>query len=138
MNSNLCIDFEATVTSVLMTSKHAERSVTWRQKIAILYRSLTDPDVPWYVKFLVGFIVAYIISPIDIIPDFIPVLGLLDEAILVPIGIALAFKLMPEQVINKYREEDGEPFSKVLLIVGSLTVLLFWLAAILCWILIFV
>lgn len=103
--------------------------MTLRQNIYVLYRSITDPDVPWYAKLLVGLIVAYIISPIDFIPDFIPVLGLLDEAILVPIGIGLALKLMPEQVMEKYKEEEGD-FSLRLVIIGSVLVLLVWVIAI--------
>jgi uncharacterized membrane protein YkvA (DUF1232 family) len=90
-----------------------------------LYRSLSDPDVPWYVKFLLGIIVAYIISPIDIIPDFIPVFGLLDEAILVPIGISLALKLMPVDVMEKYQQEEGS-FPRQFVITGIVLVLLFW------------
>ena len=104
--------------------------MTLRQNIHVLYRSITDADVPWYVKLLVGLIVAYIISPIDLIPDFIPVLGLLDEAILVPIGIGLALKLMPEQVMEKYKEGDEGDFSLKLVITGSLLVLLVWVIAI--------
>lgn len=104
--------------------------MTLRQNIYALYRSITDPDVPWYAKLLVGLIVAYIISPIDLIPDFIPVLGLLDEAILVPIGVGLALKLMPEQVMEKYKEEDEGDFSLKLVIIGSALVLLVWVIAI--------
>ena len=100
--------------------------MTLRQNIHVLYRSITDPDVPWYVKLLVGLIVAYIISPIDFIPDFIPVLGLLDEAILVPIGIGMALKLMPEQVMEKYKEGEEGAFSKSLIITGVLLVVLIW------------
>ena len=104
--------------------------MTLCQNIYVLYRSITDPDVPWYAKLLVGLIVAYIISPIDFIPDFMPVLGLLDEAILVPIGIGLALKLMPEQVMEKYKEEDEGDFSLKLVIIGSVVVLLVWVIAI--------
>ncbi len=109
-----------------MSPEAKSTSATLLKDTHTLYRSLTDPDVPWYAKFLVGLIVAYIISPIDIIPDFIPVLGLLDEAILVPIGIGLALKLMPEQVMEKYREEDGGSFSRRFIITGTGLVLLFW------------
>jgi uncharacterized membrane protein YkvA (DUF1232 family) len=91
-----------------------------------LKKSLTDSDVPWYVKLLVGFIIAYIISPVDLIPDFIPVIGLLDEAILVPIGIGLALKLMPAEVMERYQQEDDKKFSKSLAIAGMVLVLLFW------------
>jgi len=69
-----------------------------------LYLAARDPRTPWYARLLVAAIVAYAISPIDLIPDFIPVLGFLDELILLPIGIALAIKLTPDEVLNECRE----------------------------------
>jgi uncharacterized membrane protein YkvA (DUF1232 family) len=99
--------------------------------ISVLYTSLTDPDVPWYVKFLVVLIVAYIISPIDLIPDFIPVLGLLDEAILIPIALALALKLMPDEVMEKYKNSEAVEFSKSMVTIGIVIVLSLWIAVVL-------
>ena len=64
-----------------------------------LYLACKDPRTPWYVKTFAGGIVAYAVSPIDLIPDFIPVLGYLDDLILVPLGIALAVKMIPEPVL---------------------------------------
>jgi len=63
-----------------------------------LYYACRDPRVPWYAKALLAVIVGYVISPIDLIPDFIPVLGSLDELVLVPLGIAAAVKLIPASV----------------------------------------
>ena len=97
-----------------------------KKKLFALYTSLNDPAVPWYVKLLLVLIIAYVVSPIDFIPDFIPVLGLLDEAILVPIGIALALKLMPEDVLEKYKNEKEPAYPKSLLITGILLVVLIW------------
>ena len=57
-----------------------------------------DPRTPWYAKLLAASIAAYALSPIDLIPDFIPVLGYLDDLIIVPLGIALAIRLMPGRV----------------------------------------
>jgi uncharacterized membrane protein YkvA (DUF1232 family) len=57
-----------------------------------------DPRVPWAAKAVLVLVVAYALSPIDLIPDFIPVLGLLDDLILLPLGIALAIRLMPKDV----------------------------------------
>ena len=94
-------------------------------------RGVTDPDVPWYVKVLVFIIVAYIISPLDLIPDFIPVLGLLDEAILVPLAISLAWKLLPAQVLEKYSGEPEKNWPRRLVICGIVLVLLVWLVVIL-------
>ena len=64
-----------------------------------LYLACRDPRTPWYAKVFAGGIVAYALSPIDLIPDFIPVLGYLDDLILVPLGIALAVKMIPDVVL---------------------------------------
>lgn len=66
-----------------------------RESLA-LYYAARDARTPWYAKVLAGAIVAYALSPIDLIPDFIPVIGLLDDIILVPMGIALAVRLTPK------------------------------------------
>jgi uncharacterized membrane protein YkvA (DUF1232 family) len=77
----------------------------WKQRIRelergsrALYLAARDPRVPWYAKVLVVLVVAYAVSPIDLIPDFIPVLGYLDDLLLVPLGIALAVRLIPAEV----------------------------------------
>lgn len=64
-----------------------------------LYLACRDTRTPWYAKLLAGAIVAYALSPIDLIPDFIPVLGYLDDLVIVPLGIALALKVIPAAVL---------------------------------------
>lgn len=68
--------------------------------LALAYR---DPRTPWHAKLWAACVVAYAVSPIDLIPDFIPVFGLLDDLILLPIGIALAIKLVPADVLAECR-----------------------------------
>jgi uncharacterized membrane protein YkvA (DUF1232 family) len=68
-----------------------------------LYLTARHPDVPWYVKALALCVVAYALSPIDLIPDFIPILGYLDDLILVPLGIALVIRLTPREVFASCR-----------------------------------
>jgi uncharacterized membrane protein YkvA (DUF1232 family) len=68
-----------------------------------LYYACRDARVPWYAKALLAVIVGYVISPIDLIPDFIPVLGALDELVLVPLGIAAAVKLIPKPAWEECR-----------------------------------
>lgn len=68
-----------------------------------LYLACRDPRVPWYAKLLVGLIVAYALSPIDLIPDFIPFLGYVDDLLILPAGIALAVKLIPNEVLEEHR-----------------------------------
>ena len=70
-----------------------------------LYLAYRDPRVPWYAKVWAACVVAYAFSPIDLIPDFIPVLGYLDDMILVPLGIALAIKMIPPTVLAECRQK---------------------------------
>ena len=60
---------------------------------------------PWYAKLLAVSVVAYAVSPIDLIPDFIPVLGILDDLVIVPLGAALAIKMVPKEVMAECREK---------------------------------
>ena len=68
-----------------------------------LWIAARDPRVPWAAKAVAGLTAAYALSPIDLIPDFIPVLGLIDDALLVPLGILLAIKLMPPALMAEFR-----------------------------------
>ncbi len=67
-----------------------------------------DPRTPWYARLVAGLTVAYALSPIDLIPDFIPVLGYLDDLILVPLGLWLSLRLVPPQVLAEAREVAGQ------------------------------
>ncbi len=69
-----------------------------------LYLVARDPRTPWFAKFLAAAVVAYALSPVDLIPDFIPVLGYLDDLLLLPLGIWLAVRLVPEEVLDDARE----------------------------------
>jgi uncharacterized membrane protein YkvA (DUF1232 family) len=72
--------------------------------VVALYLAARDPRVPWYAKVVAAVVAAYALSPIDLIPDFIPVLGYLDDLILVPLGIALAIRLIPPALLEEHRE----------------------------------
>ncbi len=69
----------------------------------MLRLAASDPRVPWYAKALAVAVAAYALSPIDLIPDFIPVLGYLDDVILVPLGVYLAFRLIPKPILAELR-----------------------------------
>lgn len=74
-----------------------------KQDVHALYLSARDPRVPWFAK-VVAFVVAgYALSPIDLIPDFVPVLGYLDDIVIVPLGILLAVKLIPPEILAEHR-----------------------------------
>ncbi len=74
-----------------------------RRDVHALYLAARDPRVPWYVKAIAIAVAAYALSPIDLIPDFIPVLGLLDEAILVPLAIKVMVRLIPPEIMAEHR-----------------------------------
>ena len=70
-----------------------------------LWFACCDPRTPWYAKALAAAVVAYGLSPIDLIPDFIPVLGHLDDVILIPLGIALAIRIIPLEILAESRQK---------------------------------
>lgn len=73
-----------------------------------LFLAARHPATPWYAKLLVAGIVAYAFSPIDLIPDFVPVLGYLDDLVLIPLGILLALRLIPPLVLAECRAKAAE------------------------------
>ena len=79
-----------------------------KKYVFVLYFAYKDPRVPWYAKVFTACVVAYAFSPIDLIPDFIPVLGYLDDIIIVPLGIKLALKMIPKAVIKDCEEKAEE------------------------------
>ena len=107
-----------------------------KRQLFILYFAYKDERVPWYVKLFTACIVAYAFSPIDLIPDFIPILGYLDDVIILPLGIMFALKMIPKDVISdcevKANEmmKNGKPKNWI---VGSLIIFI-W-SVIVIWIL---
>ena len=81
--------------------KHQARAL--KQEVFALYYAYQDPRVPRLAKIWIALVVGYALSPIDLIPDFIPVLGLMDDLLLVPLGIALALKMIPPVVMVEAR-----------------------------------
>jgi uncharacterized membrane protein YkvA (DUF1232 family) len=95
----------------------------FRKETYAIYLASIDPRVPWYARMLAGVTVAYAFSPIDLIPDFIPILGYLDDLIIVPLGIWLVIKMIPPQVLAECREQAatqikrGKPTNQVAAVV---------------------
>jgi uncharacterized membrane protein YkvA (DUF1232 family) len=115
------------------------RIETWKQKARelrtetyALYLAVKDPRVPWYAKFSAVCVVAYALSPIDLIPDFIPVLGYVDDLILIPLGIALTIKMIPPDVLAECKATARlkVPQGKFLGWIGAILVLALWVVII--------
>jgi uncharacterized membrane protein YkvA (DUF1232 family) len=81
-----------------------QRARQLKTEVYALYLAYRDPRVPWPARIFAACVVAYAFSPIDLIPDPIPVLGYLDDLILIPLGVALARKMIPAEVLAECRE----------------------------------
>ena len=88
-----------------------------------------DPRVPWYVKLLAAAVAAYALSPIDLIPDFVPVLGYLDDVVIVPAGILLAVRLMPAGLMDEFRAEAASREGRPTSVTGAAFIVALWISA---------
>jgi uncharacterized membrane protein YkvA (DUF1232 family) len=113
-----------------MIENWKERVKSLKGETYTLYLAYKHPLTPWYAKAFAGLVIAYAFSPIDLIPDFIPVLGYLDDMILIPFGIALALKMIPEDVMTESRTQaqndlaEGKPVNRI----AGVVIVLIWIA----------
>ncbi len=96
-----------------------------KTEIYTLYLAFTDPRVPWYARVLLFLLIAYMVSPVDIVPDVIPVLGVLDDIIILSLGIYLVTKMIPAGVIEEYRNQARTEIGGLKFRVVGLTLVLF-------------
>lgn len=93
-----------------------------------VYIAAKDPRTPWYAKALIFFVVAHTFSPIDLIPDFIPILGYLDDLIITPLGLALAVRLIPAEVLEEARGKVASSgVGRSVKVVGVIVIVLVWI-----------
>jgi uncharacterized membrane protein YkvA (DUF1232 family) len=122
-------------TDMALLANLKQRARHLKAETLALYLAARDPRTPWYAKLLVAGIVAYALSPLDLIPDFVPVVGYLDDLIVIPAGIALAIRLIPDTVLAECRAKakeampHGKPVSRV---AGAVIVVIWGLLAALC------
>lgn len=101
-----------------------------KTEVYALYLAYKDARTPWYAKAFAALVVAYAFSPIDLIPDPIPILGYLDDLVLIPLGAYLAVKMIPSQVMEESRAKavevmaQGKPVNKV----AAVVIVLVWIA----------
>jgi uncharacterized membrane protein YkvA (DUF1232 family) len=106
-----------------------------RRDVHAVYLASRDPRVPWHAKALAVAVAAYALSPIDLIPDFIPVLGQLDDLILVPLGIALVVRLIPPPIMAEHRAAATRALAEPATTAGAIAIVAIWtaLTALACW-----
>lgn len=92
----------------------------------MLWIAARDGRTPLIAKLVAGFVAAYALSPIDLIPDFVPVLGLLDELVIVPLGLALAIRLVPNGLMAEFRAQADAAVERPVSRGGALLVILLW------------
>ena len=110
-------------------TKLKQRARYLKAETFALYLAARDSRTPWHAKLLVAGIVAYALSPIDLIPDFVPVLGYVDDLIVIPMGIALAIKLVPHSVLAECRTRAQETmgYGKPVSWVAGTVIVVIWL-----------
>lgn len=118
-----------------------DKAKQWARAIKIdvvaLWIAARDPRTPLLAKVVAGAVAAYALSPIDLVPDFIPVLGYLDDLLIVPLGIMLAIKLVPETLMLEFRAAARTQVQKPVSRTGLVAIALIWLGslALVAWLL---
>ena len=112
--------------SILVNLK--QRALALKNEALAVYLAAKDPRTPWYAKALIFFVVAHTFSPIDLIPDFIPVLGYLDDLIITPGGLWLAVRLIPADVLAESRAAAAaQSVDRSVGTIGAAIIVLLWI-----------
>ena len=110
-----------------MLEKLKSRARALKNEAFAVYLAAKDPRTPWYAKALIFFVVAHTFRPIDLIPDFIPVLGYLDDLIITPGGLWLAVRMIPPEVLEEARKTAAtQGFDRRVGYVGMVIIILIW------------
>jgi len=98
-----------------------------KRDVHAVWLAARDPRTPWFAKILALAVAAYAVSPIDLIPDFIPVLGYVDDILIVPLGIMLVVKLIPPDVMDEHREAAGRAAERPVSRIAAGVVIAIWI-----------
>jgi uncharacterized membrane protein YkvA (DUF1232 family) len=112
-----------------MTDRLKSWARTIKRDIHALYLASRDPRVPWYAKAMAVIVAGYALSPIDLIPDFVPVLGYLDDVILVPLGIVLVVRMIPPEIMAEHRDLASAAQDRSVSRTAAVIVALVWAAS---------
>jgi uncharacterized membrane protein YkvA (DUF1232 family) len=110
----------------LATLKARARQV--KTDLIALSLAARDPRTPWYAKMIVAACVAYALSPVDVIPDFIPVIGLIDDLVFIPIALALAIRFIPDEVLADCRHRAGEIAERRTSRAAAIVIIVVWIS----------
>lgn len=102
------------------------RSHRLRRDAHILWIAARDPRTPFLAKAIAWFVAAYVLSPIDLLPDFIPIIGILDELIIVPLGLFAAFKMVPQPLMAEFREQADIAVERPISRTGAFLIIGIW------------
>lgn len=108
-------------------SQLKQKALNLKTQIYILYFISKDPRLPLYLKLLAILVTAYAFSPIDLIPDFIPIIGILDDLLILPFGIALVIYLTPDEIIQSAKEKAACLLDKPVNYQAAFVIILIWL-----------
>ncbi|MBI4084159.1 MAG: DUF1232 domain-containing protein [Candidatus Lambdaproteobacteria bacterium] len=100
---------------------------TVKRDVHAVYLAARDPRVPWYAKALALGVTAYALSPIDLIPDFVPVLGYLDDLVIVPLGILLVARLVPPEILAEHRDAAEVAAARPVSRAGAVAIIVVWI-----------
>jgi uncharacterized membrane protein YkvA (DUF1232 family) len=100
-----------------------------KRDVVAIALAVRDPRAPWYAKAVGVCVVAYALSPIDLIPDFVPVLGLLDDLVLVPLGLLLVVRLIPGDILAEHREAAAALAERPVSRAGAAAIIAIWVLA---------
>jgi uncharacterized membrane protein YkvA (DUF1232 family) len=112
-----------------LLEKGRERARKIKRDAVAIWIAARDPRVPWYAKVVAATVAAYALSPIDLIPDFVPILGYLDDVLLVPLGILLTVRLIPDGLMEEFRAEATKRVERPTSLAGAVSIVLLWVAA---------
>ena len=114
-----------------MSKRLQEWARSLKRDVVAVYFAARDPRVPWYAKALALCVAGYALSPIDLIPDAVPILGYLDDLVIVPLGILAVVKLIPPEIMAEHRaaadRTDGKPMSRT----AGIIIAAIWIVAML-------
>ena len=115
------------MTKLVDRLKYWARSI--KADVVALWIAARDRRTPWYAKAVAAAVAAYALSPIDLIPDFIPVLGYLDDLLIVPLGIMLAIRLIPADLMAEFRAEAARRSDRPRSVLAAIAIALVWIVS---------